>query len=203
MAIKAEPVEKKERKLIPEGNHAARVYRIIELGHCPTEFQGVPDTKHVMRLGFEFPNETADFGDGEEKPFVLDKEFTISMFEKANLRKVVEAALGTTLKDEEADSFDITDIMGKTLMIDVRHKESKSGNIYANMKAFSSLPKGMAVPDAVNPPFLMQWDDEEKIWDKKFQDLPQFIQDRIKESKEWKEKHGEDSDAIDADDIPF
>jgi len=128
---------------------------------------------------------------------VIDREFTLSMHEKANLRKFVEGILGVTFLDEEANIFDIAELMGKTCLLNVVHKKATNGNTYANIQSASPLPKGMTAPAAFNRPILLDYDN----WDGEvFNTLPPFIADKIKTSQQYKEKFGDNDENAN---IPF
>jgi hypothetical protein len=106
---------KSDRKfeVVPAGNHIARVYSIIHIGTIPGEYMGEPKEDNTVRIGFELPMETRVFKEGEpERPFVVAQEYTVSMGEKANLRKLVEGVLGVGLYNEEAGAFNVLDLMG-------------------------------------------------------------------------------------------
>jgi hypothetical protein len=180
------PRQESKFELVPAGNHVARVYRIIQLGTVPETFQGEEKQVSKIMIGFELPNETKVFK--EEKgaePFVVSREFTFSMNEKANMRKLVEGIIGTALDEEEAATFDIAKLIGLTCLLNVVHKKSeKTGNAYALIQGASPIPKGMSVPDAVNKPELLYYSE----WNAEiYAKLPQFIQDKMKLSKEWQE----------------
>lgn len=209
MSLKVSMTPKREYTITPAGNHLARVYSIIDIGTVPEEFQGEIKYMPKVRIGFELPNEMHEFEytdkeTGKEvkvsKPFAISQEYTMSLGNKAKLRPVVEGIIGATLKDEEAAIFDLNDIMGSTCMLDVRHKVSKSGNNYAIIGAVSSVPKGMAIPDAVNEPVHFDWDNfSEEV----FNSLPDFIKDKMTTSDEWKRKEAGENTDIPATDIPF
>lgn len=192
---------------IPAGTHVARCYSMVYLGTIKKEFQGQESYKPVVRITFELPNETKVFKEENgEQPFVITKEYTLSLGEKANLRKDLESWRGKKFSDDEAKGFDITKLLGVPCMLSIIHTESK-GNTYANIGNISGLAKGMVCPPQVNPTFefsVTEFDED------KFNSMPQFLQDKIKGSKEYMEymtggnKIDEDhSDDETADILPF
>ena len=91
MAITAMKPEGKEYKQIDEGVFPARCYSIIDLGTHSKEFKGVEKKKHLIRITWEFPTELAIFDEETgEQPFVLSKEYTLSLFDQSQLRKDLE-----------------------------------------------------------------------------------------------------------------
>ena len=219
MAINVEINKKTPRTLTPKGNHLARVFSIIQIGTVPEEYKGETKDMPKVRIGWELPLKMNEFEytDKEtnetvkvKKPFAISQEYTLSLGSKAKLRPVVEGIIGTGLTDKEADVFDLSQIMGMTCMVDVRHKMSKSGNEYAFVGAVTSVPEGMNVPEPINDTVLFEWSNfNEEVFEK----FPDFIKDKIKTSKEWKKKEGVNEDGIeypedesDSDDdsgIPF
>lgn len=189
MAIKATTPE---RDLVPEGNHIARVYSIIHEGVIPGEYQGVPNELDKVRIRFELPTETKVFKEGEEPmPFSIEKQYTLSMGSKSNLRPVVEGIVGSKLTDAEAYGFDIADLMGRACMLNVVHALSKKGTQYAAIQGTAPLPKGIQAPPQVNPPFILDFDEN---WSEdKFNVLPLFIREEIASSNNYKRKFSADT----------
>lgn len=207
MSIKAKFGDKKNFEPVPAGNHVARVYSIIHLGVIQGEYMGQPNEKDTVRITFELPNETKVFKEGTEpQPMVISSEFTLSMGEKANLRKFVEGIEGVAFHDEEAETYDVTELMGKTCLINVVHKISAAGSKYAKIQSAAPLPKGMEAPPAHNPPFILDFDEN---WDNdKFNSLPDFLKDKIRSTRNFTNKfpdHNEIKypDDNDADAAPF
>jgi hypothetical protein len=76
------------------------------------------------------------------KPFLLIKRYTLSLNEKASLRKDIEAWFGRLLTDEEAMEFDIEKLLDKVAFVNVVHAKT-AGKTYANIA--SIMP---ALPNA-------------------------------------------------------
>ena len=185
--MKAPKSNKGDFKTVPAGNHVARLYRLLHIGTVPEVYMGEDKMTNKIMLGFELPNEKAVFTTEKgEEPFVISREFTLSMNEKANLRKIVEGMLGTTFSDDDADEFDIESLIGQTCLLNVVHKKSeKSGNDYALIMSASPLPKGMEAPEKYNEAQILDY----SKWDEKlFMSLPQFLKDKIRASEEFKKK---------------
>jgi hypothetical protein len=198
--MKAPKTEGKKFEPVPAGNHVARVYRIIQIGTITEQYQGEDKEMNKVMVGFELPNETKVFKEGEAaQPYVISREYTFSMNEKANLRKMVEGLLGVVLTDEEAEAFDLTDILGKACLLNVVHKKSATGNVYALIQGASPIPKGMEVPAAVNNRQVLDYES----WDQEtFDSLSDFLKEKIRSSKEYMKKFSP-APEIGVDDIPF
>lgn len=168
--------------LIPSGNHVARCYGMIEIGTIKEE-AGIYAGKelHKVRLTWETPHEAHDFGKGLQ-PFSVSKEFTLSMNEKATLRKMLESWRGKSFSEEEAKRFDITKLLGVPCMINVIHKTSGKGSKYADISSIATLPKGLEAPAQINPTYELSFDN----WsDNLFDSLPDFIKNKIRSSKQY------------------
>lgn len=172
--------------LIPEGTHTARLYEIMYIGTIPTQFtneDGTQKEQYKVRLTFEFPDETQEF-DGEEKPLVLSKEVTFSLYrgtQTAVLRTIAHALLGAQLKDEEAEVFDIDELLGKACLVTIEHAEY-SGNTYAKMVGFAPLPKGTIAKEQYNESVTKSVHTMTK---EEIEALPEFLADKMKSSREY------------------
>jgi hypothetical protein len=169
------------RKIAPEGMHIARCCQIIDLG---TSEQGgnYPGKKRKVNFVWELPNELEIF-DPEKgaQPFIIKSQFTLSFNEKSSLRKCVENWVGKKMSDQDASKFNIGSLLGKPCMINVVHN-NKGEQVYANVGAITPLPRGMECPQAVNKQLAFN----AKVPNMEvFNQLPQFIQDKIKESDEF------------------
>lgn len=173
----------------PAGTHMARCYQVIQLGTHDEEYMGKPIKSNKLTLRFELPMETKVFKEDEEaKPISVSRDFTFSMGPKANLRKLVEGIIGTTLTDEEAYGFDVEKLAGMACLITIKHKTSlKTGKVRDEISGASPLMKGQVCPSQVNKTKILtfgSWSNEV------FDSLPQFIKDKITSSDEYKSKTG-------------
>lgn len=197
MAIIAPKMTKDfDYELTPAGNHVARLYRIINIGTIETGFDnddGTPKKQPKIRLYFELCNKKKTYKDkdGTEvtKPFAISLETTLSMYKgslTAKLRTIAEAIIGATLKDEEAESFDIENLLGEACMVQVNHEKSKDGDkTFAKIANISSLPEGLEAPSAVNE---LEVVDVKDAPDSVIDALPEFIRDKMKSSDEYKKR---------------
>jgi hypothetical protein len=79
------------------------------------------------------------------QPYMLRKEYTLSLGEKANLRKDLESWRGAPFTAEERKGFNVYSIYGANCLLGVKHEPDKrdNGKVYANVSAILPLPKGM------------------------------------------------------------
>lgn len=79
------------------------------------------------------------------RPFMLSREYTLSLHKKSNLRKLIEAWRGKAMTEAEAEDFDTDVLVGKTCRISVVHNKSEhTGKTYANVQAV--MPPGAKCP---------------------------------------------------------
>jgi hypothetical protein len=200
-----------KRELIPSGNYFARCYQMIELGTIKESFQGEEKLLHKVRIGWELPTEKKVFSEERgEQPCVISKEYTLSMNEKATLRKMLASWRGKDFTEAEAKSFDITKLLGVACMLNIIEKPSAkdASVVYNEIASVSPMIKGMECPSQVNPSFVFELDNFDKI---KFELLPDFIKDKIKTSEQYAklksptETHisSNHASSVEEDEIPF
>ena len=187
MAITAKKGEGFEKELIEAGNYVARCYKMVEIGTVDEEFLGVKKQMHKVRIGWELPTELKVFNPEKgEQPCVIDKEYTLSLADKANLRKDLQSWRGKAFSDEEAEAFDITKLLGVPCMLNIIHVQGKKDptKTYQAIGSVSPMPKGLVCPPQVNDTFVF---DYENYDDDKFNSLPDFIKEQIVKTPEYKE----------------
>ena len=173
---------------IPEGVHIGRCYGVVDLGtHHNAKFDR---TSRRVLIQWEIPSERIELErDGQtlDLPRAISKAFTLSVNEKAALRKLVEAWIGRKLTATELAGFDVKNLLGKACQIQIVHAQSQDGTrTYANIGAVMALPKGAAAPEPENPP--VYWAFEEGTVPVLPENLPGWIKEQIQESQEWKEQ---------------
>lgn len=207
MSLQA-PKQESNYEIVPVGNHYARVYRVIHIGTIPEMYMGESKMNDKVMIGFELVNKKKVFREERgEEPFVISKEYTLSMGSKANLRKLIENMLGVALLDSEANSFDVFSIIGQPCLLNVVHQKSKkTGKEYAEIKGASPIPEGTIMPEGHNYAqklaFGAEWSEEV------FDSLPNFIKDKIKSSEQYKKMKiagngGYPDEELNPEDIPF
>lgn len=68
------------------------------------------------------------------RPYMISQRYTLSLSEKANLRKVLECWRGKAFTDQELEGFDVEKVKGKQCMLQIMHN-TKGGKTYANIAA--------------------------------------------------------------------
>lgn len=135
MAIIAEDTGGRDFKKVPPGCHFALCNMVVDLGIQETTFKGESKSLHQVYLRWEVPDERVKYekdGAEVEGPCSIGATYTLSLSEKANLRKILENWRGVPFTPQELRGFDITTVAGKCCQIMVQHKES-GGKTYANI----------------------------------------------------------------------
>ena len=191
MALIAKAGANVEFKMIAPWTYPARCTRIIDLWTQEKEWQWKKKEIHEVVIGFEFPTELEVFNEERwEEPYFLSKYFTLSLWEKANLRKFLETWRWKTFTQEELDGFDLEKLIWLPALVSVIEVTTKSGVIKSIIGWATTLPKGMEVPEAIQESLvfsLEEWFDEES-WNK----VPEGIQEKIKLSSEYKAFEAQD-----------
>ncbi len=136
----------------PAGSYIARCVRLLDLGTVQTEYQGEAKTAHKCLLAFEVLDPEVRRDDGQ--PFVLSKRYTLSLHEKAALRKELASWRGRDFTPEELRGFDLRNILGQPCFVSVV-ETTKGDRTYSNIAGIMKAPKGMPVPESVEP--LLYW----------------------------------------------
>lgn len=198
-------------ELVPAGNHIARCFQMIEIGTMIEEVMGKPKKLYKVRVTWELPSEQKIFDEAKgPQPFSISKKYTLSMHEKSNMRKDLESWRGKGFTDDEAKAFDITKLLGVACMLNIIHKTSQSGNLYAAISSVTPLPKGIQCPAQINPTFVLSYDDDK--WEAKYATLPDYVKEMIEKTPEFQKRlnagHNDVSDehvviTDSGDDLPF
>jgi hypothetical protein len=186
MSIIAEKPEGGNFVQVEPGTYVARCYSMIEIGTVEVEYKGEIKKQHKVSITWELPTETAIFK--EEKgpePFVVSKKYTLSMHEKANLRKDLESWRGQGYSEKEAQHFDITKLLGQPCLLSVIHspRPDDPTKTYTAISSISKMMKGQQCPDQINPTRVLSYDNFD--WTT-FDALSDYMKDQIRSSDEYK-----------------
>ena len=167
-----------ERILISEGVHLAVCVGVWDLG---TQYNKTFEKEiHQLLIMWEIPDERITI-DNKDLPLAISKRYTLSLNEKANLRKDLEAWRGKAFPAETLkEGFDLKKILGKTCQIQIIHNEN-NGKTFANIAGIMALPKGTKSLEPENPLRFYSMEDSKEIPE----DTPDWIKDIIKQSKEF------------------
>ena len=202
-----------EYELPPAGNHIALCYMVCDLGDHEEEFQGQSKTLRKVRLSWELAGEF--MADG--RPFSVSNKYTMSLSDKANLRKHLEAWRGRPFSEQELQGFDLFTILGAPCMLNVTHKPWRTdpNKFNAVVASIAPLPKGVPKPALANATVAFSLDEPDAI--QQFNRLPEWLQKLInhqgltqpqsRQTPPAAEQHDyedyPESAAFEDDDIPF
>jgi hypothetical protein len=176
-------------KKVPPGVYVARCYSLIDMGTQVSDGQYGSKEQHKIRIGFEIFGEddngsplTIDM-DGKIMPLTISKTYTLSLHEKAGLRKDLAAWRGRDFTEEEAKAFDVSKLINAYCMVNVTTSEN-NGKTYTNIAGLTPLPQALknAKPAPVHNPVMFDLDQPE--WGI-FQQLHEKLQEQIKKSPEF------------------
>ena len=128
----------------PAGAHPAVCCDVVDLGDITIEYQGKAKTQHKIKIVWQIEELRAD-----GHPHQIRKQYTLSLHDKASLRKDLEAWRRKQFTEEELRGFDVEQLLDKPCLLNVIHREA-NGNTYANVSAIMRLPKGMTAPNVVD-----------------------------------------------------
>lgn len=141
MPIIATANETKNFTPAPEGVHQAVCVDVIDKGIVESAFvdekTGQKKFQHKIDLAWEL-NEDRDDG----KRFTVYKRYTLSLNEKATLRKDLESWRGRAFTRDEEMGFDVETVIGINALVNVQH-HTKGDKTYANVISVMPLMKGM------------------------------------------------------------
>jgi len=190
MALTLSESAKQERKLPEAGATVGVLYSLVDLGHQKTNWDNQEKWTPKVRLTFELPDQLDEFEVEEKgkvtkvsKPMVVSIEQTRSLGEKASLRKLLEQWRGQTFTSKELQAFSLKNLLGKPAMLTLIHKTSQQGRQYCAIAGASKLPKGMKAPATTTNDQLYYEIEQGEAG--QFNDMPDWLQEKIRASKEF------------------
>jgi len=131
----------------PEGSYPMVCVDVVNYGETVSVFDGHVKIQPKVGLFFQSGERNED---GQLHTVAM--EFTLSMFEKANLRKFLEMWRGNPKTDGQAEAGEPIDkLEGHPGYAQVAQKVSKKGRAYALISGILPLPKGTPTP--THPPY--------------------------------------------------
>jgi len=196
----------------PTGMHLARCYRIIDLGTQKTEYMG--NVKHLPKVMFQFEIHSEDdqgnptvTSDG--KPMNISKKFTVSLADKATLRRDLQTWRGQEFTAEELNGFDIKKVLGAWCMLSIIRTNGNDGKEYTNIAAIMPVPpaiKKAGLPKEHNPLGIFTIENPDMAL---YESFSEGLKNTISLSPEWQAKKGKQSNSANEsladmeDDVPF
>jgi len=186
----------------PAGNHIAICYQVVDMGTQKGEYEGRPNFNRKISIRWELCNEKMSDGENAGKPFSVGKIYTASLSEKATLRHHLESWRGRAFTSTELAGFDPKNVLGAPCMVNVGMTDKNK----AKVLSVASVPKGMQVPQIVNPKVYFSLDNFDAAI---FESLGKWVKEQIIQSPEYarlfsggEPPPGSDISSMDSD-IPF
>ena len=202
---------------VAPGMHLARCYRIVDLGTQKSEYLG--QIKHIQKVMIQFEVHGEDENGkalvtAKGEPMSISKNFTLSLAEKATLRKDLQAWRGRDFTAEELRGFEVKNVLGQWAMITAAKSIGNNGKEYTNIVSINPVPsaiKKSGLPVGFNKltMFVIKEPDMEI-----FETFGSSLKEKIANSPEWRARNGDQphankpaltSSGFDdmADDVPF
>lgn len=121
----------------PAGVHQGVCVDVIDLGILDVTWQGKTKKQHKINVAWQIA-ENRDDG----KPFLVFKRYTLSLSEKATLRKDLESWRGKAFTRDEELGFDVESVIGANCLLNIQHNV-QGDKTYANVVSIMPLVKGM------------------------------------------------------------
>lgn len=200
---------------VPPGMYLARCYRIVDMGTQKSEWQGEVKHLHKVMLQFEVHGED-EMGKSlitsKGEPMTISKNYTLSLGDKAALRKDLQTWRSRDFTAEELRGFELKNILGVWAMLSVAKSVGNNGKEYTNIMTVNPVMaavKKAGLPEGFNALGLFYIDEPDM---EMFETFGKNLKERIQSSPEWqarstsshKPKPSGNSGFDDmADDVPF
>ncbi len=179
------------RELPSTGMHKCYVCIVAVLGRQDEVYEGHSKKVKKVLLGLEITDQTHVF-DPKKGPerFIHFQEYTLAMGSKANLRKQLDGLKGEAMTDKEAMDFNIANLAGICLNVNLIKKTSGKGNERREIAALVSMSDAdcEAMPPMIHEELVFTFKDPFNT--EVFNKLPKWVQDKIKKSEEYVERYG-------------
>jgi len=111
----------------PEGLYQAVCVDVVDLGNVTTQWGDKPKCRIVWQVD--------EIDPATGRRYDVRSWYTLSLSEKATLRKHLEAWRGRKFTTLELRGFDLEHLIGANCQIQVIHKISDEGKTFANLQA--------------------------------------------------------------------
>jgi len=198
---------------VPPGSHLARCYRIIDLGTQTGEYLGKPKVLPKVMFQFEVHGEDDEgkrLVTAKGEPLSISKNFTVSLAEKATLRKDLQTWRGREFTPEELRGFRLETVLSHWAMISVTKAVGGNGKEYTNIANINRVPMSIKqmLPEGHNKCQIFSIENPDMALFETFSDN---LRAKIMSAPEWKTRNGNGSQSKPAssgfddmdDDVPF
>lgn len=182
MSLKAPVGGTFERELPEPGMMRARCVVVYDLGthinpKFPVNDKGKPNKQHLIQIQWEL-DQMMEF-EGEKKPMMSTKRYTLSSNAKANLRGDLESWYGKKFSDEDlekAGGFDVQKLLGRAALLNLQHSEDgKYANVVSVNPPIKTKDGDGAAPQFYPSRFFELGNPDVDVWAQMSQKTRQFI----------------------------
>lgn len=190
-------------KRVPAGAHVGRCFSLIDLGTQLSSGQYGEKLQHKIQIKWELFGEDeqgAPLVSDDGSPMTISKSYTLSLSDKASLRKDLASWRGRDFTEEEAKAFDVTKLLGAYCMVNVTTSEN-NGKTYTNVAGLTPLPSALknSKPNPVHENVIFNLDDPDWTLFESFHDK---LKEAIKRSPEYAQASGTMTETSE-EEIPF
>ena len=190
-------------KRVPAGAHVGRCFSLIDLGTQLSSGQYGEKLQHKIQIKWELFGEDeqgAPLVSDDGSPMTISKSYTLSLSDKASLRKDLASWRGRDFTEEEAKAFDVTKLLGAYCMVNVTTSEN-NGKTYTNVAGLTPLPSALknSKPNPVHENVIFNLDDPDWTLFDSFHDK---LKEAIKRSPEYAKASGTMTETSE-EEIPF
>jgi hypothetical protein len=167
------------RVLVPAGSHVAVCVGVYDLGTQTETFDGKTKTAMKCWIDFQLTEEKSE----NNGPVTIGSFFSVSLHEKATLRKFLDSWRGRPFTQDELKGFHLGKLLGVPCMLNVIHENKAEGKVRDKIAAIMTLPKGMNKPSPSIKPVMIEL--EPGINKQAFESLPEFLKVIAAKSPEY------------------
>jgi hypothetical protein len=174
------------RPQLRPGTYPARLCQWIDLGTHPSPFQE-GKTLRTCRLTFTVflpPTKHQEPSTRNQEQLLVSKDFTLSLNSRAGLRKFLESWRGQPMSAEDLTDFHPLKALEKPCLLSIALSDPDAqSRRWPRITGILRLPHGMPPPpDLRMPARNFSLAEPSRLV---FQTLPQFLQTKIRTSREW------------------
>lgn len=182
---------------IEPGTYPAYCYGLIDLGEQYNEKYAKWARKVLIMWEIADRDQDLDLGGDHPEPRTISQQYTASINERAALRRDLTSWRGRDFTPAELQKFDLHSVVGAPCMLSIVHREYNN-NTYAAISAITKLPKGLVPDDPVLERIVFDLDTSDL---KMMELMPEWVENKIKESKQYKERTGTAPQPVDIDEL--
>ena len=190
------------KRLLQAGANVGRIIELCDIGTQTQTFGGKTELKRKFRVGLEFPQLKQRYymEDEHDRSCICSKEVSYSIADNSFLKKLIDVCEGQTLSVDNALalSADMSKYLGRLIVVEIGHKQSKNGNWYEKVlgmpMAFDETR--FILPQPWNPERDLHWffidqDNNGNVIGNNFRsqayaNLPKYIKNDLDKSEEAK-----------------